>query len=898
MNDLKKYWVQSTSDLIESYEVDFEKGLSSQEALERKKTFGLNVLRTKAKVKAWEILLRQLKSIIVFLLLSAAFISLFLSQYVEALSIFFVILANTIIGFFTEYRAVRSMESLRKMGITSTKVLRDQHITNVDARELVPGDIVYLEGGDIVTADIRLIESAGVMCDESTFSGESLATEKFDLTVDGSSSILERRNTLFKGTSVLRGSAKGIVVATGPRTELGKIAQLTDEAQEELTPLEKRLEDLGKKLIKITLIIAVVIVLSGIWAGHEISLMFKVSIALAVAAIPEGLPIVATIALAKGMMRMAKNNALINKLSAVETLGATTVIFTDKTGTLTENKMQVSKFQLRFGEVQIEREKDSRTQAFFDSKNLNQEEQSIFLKALKIGALCNNASLKHENQGEHVGDTMEVALLQVAKEFGLSKNELLKKYPKTREEAFSFEERRMATVHKTDTDRFFFALKGAPEAIIHISKKVLTKKGLEVLSDKEKQDWLSDNERLAAQGHRVLALAYKETPTQKENPYEDAIFLGLVCFRDPPRADIHTSIRSCLEAGISPIMVTGDQSGTALSIAKEIGLIDDDYQEGVLEGRELEGFENNDLLKEKMLKTRIFSRVTPKQKLELISIYQKRNNVVSMTGDGVNDAPALKKADIGVAMGLRGTQVAKEASDMVLKDDSFSSIVKAIYQGRIIFNNIKLFVVYLLSCNISEIFIVSTATIFHLPLPLMPLQILFLNLVTDVFPALALGMGEGDSSYAYKYPRDPSKPIVGQKTWVTIFTYGVVLTTSVLTAFLLGLFFYKFETREALTVSFLTLGIAQVLHVFNMRSARSSLWKNEVTKNIHVWGSVVFCFILLLGVVYFPAVSDALELTPPSLEQWGIITLFSTLPLILIQLSKLLWKYLGIRSNA
>ncbi|HEY7535162.1 MAG TPA: cation-translocating P-type ATPase, partial [Thermodesulfobacteriota bacterium] len=808
MIDYIKPFSQSWETALKNLNVSLDKGLSTGEVKRRLKQYGRNRLREPKKKSAWLILANQFKSLIVLLLGAAALLSFAFKDWIEGVAIVVVIGVNSVIGFFMEIRAVRSMEALQRLVRLSAKVRRDGQIHEVITEELIPGDIVLLEGGDLVPADIRLIKSSKLQVNESMLTGESAPVSKQVEPLEVDASLSERLNMIFMGTAITRGSCEGVVIATGMNTELGHISSLVEEAKEESTPLEKRLEQLGHKLILVTLLITGLVAIAGILRGKEILLMIQTAIALAVAAIPEGLPIVATIALARGMMRMARRNALVNRLSAVETLGATNVICTDKTGTLTENRMTVTRIVLDSDEVEVIGEDFSKGGNFIcGGKLIDPLGNQVLRQALEVGVLCNNASLQEEanDKGRVIGDPLEVALLVAGAKAGIYRCDLLKISSEFREEAFDTDTNMMATFHKED-GRCRVAVKGAPEAVLEGSSSVLCTDGEKEMTQTIREMWFEKTKELAGQGFRVIALATKAVDKVEADPYERLAFLGLVGLLDPPRLDVRQAILQCREAGIRVVMVTGDYPSTGLNVALAVGLIDRDDNNEVIHGKELK---NPDQLSEeerlRVLKTPIFVRVSPKQKLDLISIHQKNESIVAMTGDGVNDAPALKKADIGIAMGRRGTQVAREASDMVLKDDAFSTIVHAIEEGRNIFGNIRKFVLYLISCNVSEIMIVSIASLAAIPLPVLPLQILFLNLVTDVFPALALGIGEGDPQTMKRPPRNPKEPILSSQHWLTIGGYGVMITVSVLGALMIALFLLGMEEPKAISVSFLTL---------------------------------------------------------------------------------------------
>ncbi len=872
-------------EVLDRFAVSRDLGLDDRQVEERRRRYGPNLLQEIKAKSAWVILADQFKSLIAALLIAALGLSFFLGDILEAEAIAVVLVINTAIGFFTELKAVRSMESLRKLGSVTAKVRRGGRVIEIPADEIVPGDITLFEGGDVISADIRLIEASRLRVDESTLTGESLPVQKTNTPIENGVPLAERVNMLFKGTAVTGGSGEGVVVATGMNTELGHISTLVSEARAERTPLERKLDQLGRNLIRVTIAVALFVIASGVITGKDLFLMIEMGIALAVAAIPEGLPVVATMALARGMWRMARLNALVNRLSSVETLGATTIICTDKTGTLTENRMTVTRLALPGGDVEVIPGGDGRGLSFqWDAKAANPQVNERLREALLVGALCNNAVLGAGRDAEagSVGDPMEIALLVAAAGAGIERKAVLDAMPEEREEAFDSDIKMMATFHRTD-DRYYVAVKGAAESVLESCTHIKDTTDPRVMAEEEREFWLRRNEDLARRGFRVLALASKQTVDQASPPYEGLTFIGLVGLHDPPRRDVPSALEACHRAGIRVVMVTGDQPVTARNIALSTGLLLDGEAEVVV-GRDLKKPEHmSPEEKRALLGAPILARVSPRQKLDLVSLYQEQGEVVAMTGDGVNDAPALKKADIGIAMGLRGTQVAREAADMVLKDDAFSTIVAAVQQGRIIFGNIRKFVFYLMSCNVSEIMIVSIAALVNAPLPILPLQILFLNILTDVFPALALGFGEGDASIMRRRPRDPSERILTRRHWRHIFTYGLLITVSVLGAFAAALLWLKTGTPGAVSVAFLALALAQIWHVFNMRETGSGLFSNEVTRNPFVWGAIVLCLALLLAAVYIPVVGKALRVFDPGPAGWMLALSSSLIPLVIGQ---------------
>ncbi|MGD2037070.1 MAG: cation-transporting P-type ATPase, partial [Desulfobacterales bacterium] len=842
-------WSHNGEQIAKDLQVSPDNGLNPDDIRVRRRIFGSNRLRTKKQRPACAILLDQIKNLIILLLAVAAGVSFAFSQWLDGAAIGIAIFLNVAFGFFTELRATRSMEALQRMSRVTARVRRRGEKSRVPSEKLVPGDIVEVEGGDMVPADIRLIEASRLKADESALTGESVPVEKQIEAVKPETSLAERNNMLFKGTAVVAGSGRGVVTATGMHTELGRIASLSEAGEGEETPLEKRLNRLGYRLVWLTLSFAGVVVISGAMAGKELFLMVETAIALAVAAAPEGLPVVATIALARGMQRMLRRNALINRLSAVETLGSTTVICTDKTGTLTRNHMTVSRilvgadasdtivFQLK--------DREGGKKFFRDEDPGQADSEKQLMEILKIGVLCSNASLNESSEGpESMGDPMEIAILEAARRIELDRDYLLRSLPEVREEAFDRSVKMMATFHQ-ENGSFQAAVKGAPESVLDACTQIRTADGECKLEDKLRESWLEQNRNLAQDGLRVLAAATKTCESQEADPYKELVFLGLMAMQDPVREGVSNAIEDCRKAGINIVMATGDQPETAGSIGREVGLVSDAGGQ-IASGERLENTADlSEKDRRKLLETRIFSRVTPEQKLNLIDLHQKNNQIVGMTGDGVNDAPALKKADIGIAMGQRGTQVAQEASDMILKDDAFNTIVTAIQQGRTIFENIRKFILYLLSGNVGEILIVAVAILAGWPLPLLPLQILYLNMIGDVFPALALALGTGDPSSMRQPPRNPNEPILTRSHWLAISGYGVLIAVCVLIAYVLAFRWLGADTDRAVTVSFLTLAFARLWHVFNMRTRGTSLIRNPITENPFIWGALMLCIALL-----------------------------------------------------
>ncbi len=878
-------FAKSRDEVIADLAVDPEFGLDASEVRRRLRKHGRNKLAEHKARSVWRILVDQVKSLVFALLLLAALISFGFSEVVQGFAILVALLLNVAIGFFTELRASRSMEALKRMERSEATVRRDGKTERIEAANIVPGDIVVMNAGDIVPADLRVLDAGNLTSDESSLTGESVPVTKTSDPVAENTPLAERASMMFKGTAVASGSGTGVVVATGKGTELGRISELAEETVEARTPLEQRLDDLALWLIIVILFVSATISVIGIFVGRDLYLMVETGIALVVAAIPEGLPVVASIALARGMWRLARRNALIERLEAVETLGSVNVICTDKTGTLTENRMTLAAFELADGSVQVEHAGTGHRTAQLrrDGQPVEAGDASLLRAALEVAALCNSAGVEDYNS---TGDPMERALVTGTAAAGIARRDLLKEMPEARREEFDSETLMMATVHEAG-DGYRFAVKGAPEAVLSAVTAVRTPEGERPFSDEDREDWSQRNEEMAAEGLRALALAEKTADDKDAEPYTDLTLLGLVGLIDPPREGIREAIEACRNAGINVVMITGDQPATAIAIARAVGLIGTDAEPRVMRGADLQPVaEMDEAARKRVLETRIFARVEPAQKLDLIDIHQGAGAIAAMTGDGVNDAPALKKADIGIAMGQRGTQVAREAADMVLNDDSFATIVTAVAQGRAIFRNIRRFIIYMLSGNAGEVFAVSAVAVIAAPLPLLPLQILYINIISDVFPALALGVTPGGHTMD-EAPRRTDEPVLTRRHWLTIAGYGLVIGGSVLAVFAYALLALDMSETRAVAISFATFSMARLLHTFNMREPETPLREDPVVTNRYVWGAIAIGIVLLLVALYVPYVSDALQTVDPGLDGWVLIGIGSVVPLIVGQLTKL-----------
>jgi Ca2+-transporting ATPase len=868
------YYSINGDEVTKQMQSNLSTGLSDEEAELRLKKYGENKITESKKRSPILIFLSQFKSPIVYLLLFATALSFYFKEWLDGFAILVVILINAVIGFYMEFQAERSMDALKKLTAIPAKILRKETLLEYDSVTVVPGDIIYAESGDMIPADARILRDTQLQVDESTLTGESVPIEKKNDVLSEPTSLAERVNMLYKGTHITKGNVWAIVTDTGMDTELGKVASLVESADQSITPLEKKLEDFSKKLIIITLTLVVIIFIAGLLNGKIFIEMLQTSIALAVAAIPEGLPIVATLALAQGMVKMARHKVIVKKLSAVETLGGTNVICTDKTGTLTENKIKVSQVVT---EGMIWNEGDTISSPSFDIMR-------------RVAILCNTAELKHNgNKVNEIGDPLETGLLKFAKDSGENVDVTRQKFPKINEEPFSSETKMMATMHRSGNEFVAYA-KGAVEELVKRSTYILRDDKPMAFDDALKQHWLNEAEKLASSGLRIIAGAYKECADEHEKEFSSGLtFVGLFGMMDPPRKEVYKALEECREAGIRVVMITGDHPSTAKNIGTQLGIAEKNSE--VIIGSKMKEY---DLLSEEDKKqwsnASIFARVSPKQKLDLVKVLQEKGNVVGMTGDGVNDAPALKKADIGIAMGLRGTQVAQEVADMILKDDSFSSIVTAIKQGRIIFENIQKFVIFLLSCNLSELLVIAIASIFSLHFQLFPLQILFINLITDVLPALALGVIDGNDAIMKQKPKPINTPIIDSKKWWAIIFYSIVMALTSVGGVLLSHYtIHKTETwnpQLCNNILFFSLIFSQLLHVLNMGKTGTNYFKSEVFTNRYVWLAIVSSLIILFGLYLIDPVRQVLSIYPMSSADWMIAIGSAITTALIIQIAK------------
>ncbi len=875
------------------FKSDIENGLTSAETQARLAQTGANKLPEPVSTSPWRIFFDQFKSVMTILLVAAAGIAFVLGDELEGFSILVVLLLNALLGFVNEYRAEKSVQALKALTVPLAKVVRDGASRESPTADLVPGDVILFEAGDRIPADARLVEAWNLRLDEAALTGESLPVEKdFEAALPADAPLAERATMVYTGTAVVQGRGRAIVTATGAATEIGKISTLLAGVEEGQTPLQQRLDRLGRYLALVAVLIAVVMVAVGMWRGESFLVMLETSLALAIAAVPEGLAAVATIALALGMQRMAKRRAIVRRLAAVETLGSTNVICTDKTGTLTQNQMTVREVKLAGRAVQVGGAGYEPKGEFSEAGELvNAQADSHLTQILRAGLLCNTASLRREaDSWTIVGDPTEGALVVAASKSGLEADSVRGAYPTLKEIPFDARDRRMATIHKVQErgeGGFIVFAKGAPESILPAC--VYEQRGdvAAALTESDRERWRQTNDEMAGRALRVLALAYKQTQNGDEEPFEGLTLLGMVGMIDPPRPEAKEAIRLCQQAGVRVVMITGDQKATAGAIAREIGITASDDALQALDGQALDAADEAGL-RVIVNETSVYARVSPEHKLRIVNALQADGQIVAMTGDGVNDAPALKTADIGVAMGKMGTDVARESADMVLADDNFATIVAAVEEGRTVFANVKKFVHYLFSCNLSEILTMFVAILAGLPAPLLPLQILWLNLITDVFPALALA-GEPAERGVMQCPppvearaKYPPFPFVR-----SMVVQGVLLAASTLAAFIWTLN-TSGDLRHATTVAFLTLGFAQLFHVFNSRFETGSAFKQGMFSNRAIWAALGLTILLQLAAIYLPILQTVLKTVPPSPLEWLVVIVASLAPALLVELYKLL----------
>lgn len=907
----QSWYKMSMQQVCKELSVNPETGITTEEALKRLERYGYNELREKEKETLLQKIINQMKDFLIIILIVASIVSAFMGETVDAIVIIAIVIINAALGVIQEGKAEKALEALKKMSAPNARVLRDGKVETIPARELVPGDVLQIETGDILPADIRIIQASNLKIEESSLTGESVPVDKDALDMpDKDVELGDRTNMGYMSTIVSYGHGRGIVVGTGHNTEIGTIADKIQEIDDEETPLQQKLEQLGKFLGIICLGVCVIVFIVGLLREGRITKegvvdMFMVAVSLAVAAIPEGLPAVVTIVLALGMKRMVDRNAIVRKLLAVETLGCVDVICSDKTGTLTQNEMTVVRAYAgdRMYKVSGSGYNPQGEFCYIDGETPVLELPGELKLMLTIGVLCNDSVLQ-KNQEEQwciLGDPTEGALIVAGAKGGLSYEKLKEKHPRIQEIPFESERKMMTTFHEGILDTLSSLTKGAPDIVLERCSHILINGHEEELTDLYREKIRNANSSLASSALRVLAFAYRRFEVMPKNIDTQSIetnmvFVGLMGMIDPARVEAKKAIKVCRTAGIKPVMITGDYKDTAVAIAKDLGLMQPG--DGVLTGRELDSL-NDDGLLECVENISIYARVSPEHKVRIVDALKRKGHVASMTGDGVNDAMALKKADIGVAMGITGTDVAKGTADIVLTDDNFSSIVSAVEEGRIIYSNIRKFVFFLLSCNVGEILIVFLSMLAGLPVPLVPIQLLWLNLITDSFPALALGTEKGDKDIMTLKPRNVNTPIVDKKMISGIAVQSTALVIAVLGAYLVGLCRYPdykdniAHLSFARTYAFTTLIFAELLRAYSSRSEKFTIFKiGFFTNKIMVWASVL-SFVMLLAVIYIPFARPIFETTILSIRDWVVILLFSLIPFASAEIYKAIAGTLG-----
>ena len=889
----KNWYNQSPDEVLKNLSTTKERGLSEDEAKKRLEEYGENALEAEKKKSFGEKLKEQFFDPMIIILIAAALVSVFVGEGLDAGIIIAIVIVNAFLSIYQEGKAEEAIAALQKMSSPKAKVIRDGDHEEVESNKLVPGDIIVLETGDIVPADLRLIESSNLKIDESSLTGESVAVEKhFDQVYDGKMEIGDRENLAYSSTIVTYGRGMGVVIETGHKTEIGKIATSIATVGDEQTPLQRKLAKLSKTLGILVIVICAVVMGVGLLYKHDPLDMFMTAISLAVAAVPEGLPAIVTIVLSIGMGKMAEKNAIVKKLLAVETLGTTTVICSDKTGTLTQNEMTVVKV---FTDGQVYHVSGTGYSPEGDVTKKDEIvtiEEDENLKILSsIAALTNDAKLKVKGGDASItGDPTEGALLTFAEKAGNGLENLYKNFDRLEEIPFDSDRKMMTTFHDKIFDEITSFTKGAPDVVLERCEKVLID-GKEVeLDEKLRKEILEKNSEFARSALRCLGYAYRkhsDMPSEitSESIEKDMVFVGLTGMIDPSRPEAKEAIKECKSAGIRPIMITGDYLETGLAIAKDLGIATSDDE--AIMGRELNEMSEEEL-REIVKEKSVYTRVSPENKVQIVTALKQNGHITAMTGDGVNDAPAIKKADIGIAMGITGTDVAKNTAEVILTDDNFATIVNAVEEGRIIYSNIKKFVAYLLSCNLGEVLIVLISILMNLPVPLIPIQLLWLNLVTDSFPALALGVERGEADIMDEPPRDPDEPILDTEIKITVAIQSIAITVATLLAYLVGLKWYGQAEglHHARTMAFSTLIICELLRSYTARSIDKTVFEIGVFTNKKLVMATVFSFLLMLVVIYVPVLNDAFGLMDLGPREIAVVLGSALIPLVAGEIQK------------
>ena len=906
---MEKNWHSMTvEEVLADVMVDKKEGLSAREAVRRLTLTGPNRLTEKKRVSPLFIFFSQFTDFMVLVLIAAAIVSGFLKEYADALTIMTIIVVNAILGFIQEYRAERSLEALKKMVAPEARVIRDGQVGKIPAEALVPGDIVVIETGDIIPADLRIIAASQLAAGEAALTGESVPVKKQPEPVYPAATPLgDRKNMAYLGTAITRGKGTGVVVQSGMATEMGQIAGYIQQAEQVETPLQRRLGQLGRWLVLVCLAIVAVVVVSGIMRGEPVYRMVLTGVSLAVAAIPEGLPAIVTVALAVGVQKMVKRRAIVRALPAVETLGCATVICSDKTGTLTQNEMTVRQVFLSGDTIMLSGEgyEPHGHFVFSRSEEWQKENKKGLDTAMKIAALCNNAVLQKSNvvigglfrgndgadSWDISGDPTEGALLVLAAKGGVWREVLEKRLKRVLEIPFDSDRKRMSTVNRGDGKGYSIYCKGAPDVILNLCDRVWWEGRVVALTPDMKEEILAANDRMAEQALRVLGLAYRDI-TEEQLPEDEKvlesnlIFTALAGMIDPPKESAKKAVGVCRRAGIKTVMITGDHKKTAEAVAKELRIItggpSGPYEQNDSGGRHtfggprlLTGIELDEMsdyqLRNVVNEVIVYARVSPKHKIRIVRALKEAGHIVAMTGDGINDAPAVKEADIGVSMGLTGTDVTKEASSLILGNDDFATIVAAVEEGRIIYDNIRKFIRYLLSCNTGEVLTMFTATLLGFPLPLLPIQILWMNLVTDGLPAMALGLDPGDPDVMERQPRGPRESIFAHGMPRRIIVRGVIITLAVLLVYLAGFYLGGHNLDLARTMAFSALVFIQLFYVFDCRSERYSIFELGFGSNLYLVGAVLCSMSMQVMVIYVPFFQGVFCTVPLEMWHWVLI---------------------------
>lgn len=880
------WFTKSQNDVLKELGVDPTTGLSDDEAKKRLEQYGLNKLKGKPKKSLFALFLSQLKDMLIYVLLAAAVITIIIGEYTDSIIILLVVILNAVIGVFQEFKAEKAVEALQKMTTPKAVVRRNGKAVEINSEEVVPGDIVILDAGRYVPADLRLIDSANLQIEESALTGESVPTTKDAAAIfsDPKTPIGDKSNMAFLSTLTTYGRGEGVVVATSMQTEIGKIATILEEDHEEMTPLQRRLDELGRILGFLAIGICVLIFVIALIQKRDLLDMFLTAISLAVAAIPEGLAAIVAIVLALGVTRMSKINAIVKKLPAVETLGSVNIICSDKTGTLTQNKMTVVRQYTSNSLTEV-------PQAGIDLV-ANPDEKEL----IKSLVLCSDATYTN---GQGTGDPTEIALIILGDKFNLTKSSLNEQHKRMSENPFDSDRKLMSTLN-VEGSGYRVHTKGAIDNILKLSSSALVHGQIVPLTEELKADYLKQTELMSDSALRVLGVAFKNTDTLLDpaDMEKDLTVIGLVGMIDPPRMEVKASIAEAKNAGIRPIMITGDHKNTAVAIAKELGIAESIEQS--ITGAEIDEL-SEEAFAEHINNYRVFARVSPEHKVKIVRAFKAQNNIVSMTGDGVNDAPSLKYADIGVAMGITGTDVAKGASDMILTDDNFTTIVHAIEEGRNIYNNIKKSVVFLLSCNLGEVITIFLSILFNWPVPLLATQILWVNLITDSLPAIALGIDPGDKDVMKQKPRNPKESFFARGAGFRAIVGGVLIGCFTLLAFYFGLSQHGYQlggsmlSEEALqtalpyarTMAFVVLAASQLFYSLSMRNSTKSIFKIGLFSNKFLIGAIIIGILLQLVVITVPFLATAFGVHNLSFGEWGIVLGFSLIPLIVNEIIKL-----------